>query len=181
MPNLKRWIITGASFGIGLAVTLLLAVGAYLWYEGRPKPPRPWNTYAISAHYDSVDTEGDENTIVFYYTLQNDLDYDYRILDASNVVLMAKLAKQKSLSGSKNDQYLKCDIPVLIPAKQRVRFPVHLGYPYKKARKTAVSREEREKFRREIESYLNEELTNLDGFVLFDEMNRYQINFPKGW
>ncbi len=33
----------------------------------------------------------------------------------------------------------------------------------------------------ELAAYVNKELTNLGGFVLFDNENRYQIDFPRGW
>lgn len=33
----------------------------------------------------------------------------------------------------------------------------------------------------ELAAYVNKELTNLGGFVLFDKENHYQIDFPKGW
>jgi len=37
-------------------------------------PPKPWDKKAITAIYDFVDTEGEKNTIVFYYTLQNNTE-----------------------------------------------------------------------------------------------------------
>ena len=181
MSTLKRWIIMGASFGAGLAVTLALIIGGYLWYASKPKPPKPWDTKAITATYDFIDTEGDNNTIVFYYTLQNNTDYDYRITDASNFTLMGKLEKQKSLSGAKGDRFLKFDFPLLLPAKQRLRFAIHLDYPYDKKSKAEATKDEREKYRKELSAFLKEKTPNLDGFAIFDELNRYQIDFPREW
>ena len=181
MSTLKHWIITGASFGAGLAITLALIIGGYLWYSSKPKPPKPWDTKAITATYDRVDTEGDNNTIVFYYILQNNTDYDYHIVDASNVTLMDKLEKQKSLSWGKSDQFLKFDYPLLLPAKQRLRFAIHLDYPYNKKIKAEATKDEIEKYRKALSGFLKEETPNLNGFAMFDELNRYQIDFPREW
>jgi hypothetical protein len=90
---MKRWIITGLSFGAGLAITLTLIFGAYSWFENRP---RPWDSKSITASYDGVDTEGDKNTLVFYYTLQNNTDFDYSIDDVATVTLLVKLERKKA-------------------------------------------------------------------------------------
>jgi hypothetical protein len=181
MSTVKRWIITGASFGGGLAIVLALIIGGYLWYESKPRPPKPWDNKAITANYDFVDTEGEKNTIVFYYTLQNNTDFDYRIVDASSVTLMSKLEKTKSLSGTKNDDFLKIDFPILLPAKQRARFAIHFNYPYEKKSRGEATQDEREKYRKELAAFLKEKAPNLNGFALFDELNRYQVDFARGW
>jgi hypothetical protein len=41
--------------------------------------------------------------------------------------------------------------------------------------------EEQGNFRKALAGYVSKEMGNVDGFVVFDETNRYQINFPKGW
>ena len=181
MSTLKRWIITGVSFGAGAAVIIALIICGYLWYSSKQKPPKPWDTKAITAIYDSVYTEGENNYFVFYYTLQNNTDFDYNLSDLTNITLMGKLKKQKSLTGKKTDEFLKPDYPILIPAKQRIRFALHLGYPYDKTLKKDASEEEEAKYKKDIEAYANKKLSNLDGFVLFDELKRYQIEFSKGW
>jgi hypothetical protein len=47
--------------------------------------------------------------------------------------------------------------------------------------KEGSTEEEKKQFRDELRKYVSGELPNLDGFVLFDERNRYQIDFPGGW
>ncbi len=44
-----------------------------------------------------------------------------------------------------------------------------------------VSKEEKEAYRQEVKKYLNEQLSELNGFVIFDESHRYQIDLAKGW
>lgn len=126
--NWKKLLLIGIGWGLGTAVGLALIVGGFLWHESRPKPPvppKPWNSAAIKAEYDYVDTEGDKNTIVFYYTLENTTDFDYRLEDGAHVAMAGTLEQQHSLSefdGSVN-------YPISVPAKKRVRFAVHTNYP----------------------------------------------------
>ena len=178
---MKRLLVVGISFGVGFAITASIIIGGFFLYQSRPKPPKPWNPTAITAAYDHIDTDGENKNFVFYYTLENNTNFDYKISNLTDVVTMAKLKKPNSLSGSPDGKFLKPDYPILIPAKQRLRFSLQLGFPYDKNMKEGTRKEEREQYRKELEAYANKEFSNLDGFVLFDEVNRYQINLPKGW
>ena len=40
---------------------------------------------------------------------------------------------------------------------------------------------DKSEYRKALELYIREKYVNLDGFVLFDQANRYQIDFPSGW
>jgi hypothetical protein len=180
----KRLAIVSASAGAGLAVTMALIVGGLLWYSSRPHPPKPWNTSALKATYDYIDTEGDKRTIVFYYTLENKTDADYKVESGVNATIALHLQRQDSLSVERDESYVKIDYPLFVPAKQRSRFAIHLlAYPYqgKEVLKADASLEERRSFRKALAGYVSKDMGNLDGFVLLDEANRYQINFPKGW
>lgn len=42
-------------------------------------------------------------------------------------------------------------------------------------------RSERVYSQKRLDAFVNEEMPNLEGFVLFDKKNRVQIDFPKGW
>lgn len=181
MTTIKRVIVSGIAGGVGFAAALAIIFGTIYWYQGKPKPPKPWNKTAIAASYDTVDVEGEKNHLVFSYTLQNNTDFDYGFSDLNSIMAMARLKKQKSLSGNKNDDLLRPDCPILIPAKQRLRFALHVAYPYDKSLKNDATKEEKERYRKDLEAYVAKEFSNLDGFTIFDEVNRYQIEFPKGW
>ena len=43
------------------------------------------------------------------------------------------------------------------------------------------TKEERRNQWKLIADYMKKEFANLDGFVVFDSTNRYQINLPNGW
>ncbi len=170
-------MVLGISAGVSLA--LVVAIGAVAWYVSRPPAPKPWNTAAIVASYDGPSTEGEENTIVFSYVLENRSPQDYKLTDAAKPTLMARLEKQKSLSRA--DDHLRIDLPIFIPAGHRHRLQIHLNYRFKESLPTKPTAEDRAAFKKKLVTYLNEEAGNLSGFVLFDEDNRYEISFPKGW
>jgi len=181
----KSWeyfALRSAFFGIGFSLILIIVIGGYFWYESRPKPQKPWDNNAIVAFYDIVDTRGENNTIVFRYTLENKTDYDYSIKDKSDFLFYANLNKQRSLSGGTIDEYLNIDYPIFIPSKHRLRVNINLNYSTTFISPTLISsKEEKEKHFKELNNYINTEITNLDGFTLFDETKRYKIEFPAGW
>ena len=165
-----------------MAVGLVLLVGGFLWYQSRPKPrkpPKPWNTAAIKADFDRVDSEGKQNSLVFYYTLENTADFDYRVEDGHGILMSAKLLQQKNLSPFGEEE--KVDYPIFVPAKKRVQFLVHIGYSCPDRAKENANLEERKRHRKAVENYVMDEMGNLDGFGLLDETNRYEIIFPAGW
>jgi len=182
MADWKKNLLIGVGWGLGTAVGLVLLVGAFLWYTSRPKPPKPpkpWNVAAIKAEYDRAGTEGDKNTIAFYYTLENTTDFDYRVEDGQNILMSGKLEEEKTLS--RDSDFVRIDYPIIVPAKKRVYFAVHIGYPYPEKEKEHANLEERRTYRAGIEKFVSDELGNLDGFDLLDETNRYEILFPGGW
>src|SRR6267378_4331304 len=121
MAEWKRPLLIGVGWGLGTAVGLVVLVGGVLWYQGKPKPPKPGNTAAIKAHYDYVYTEGVKNTIVFFFTLENTTDFDYRVESGDRILISAALMKQQNLSPF--DESEKIDYPLFVPARKRVRFP----------------------------------------------------------
>ena len=182
MADWKKALFIGVGWGLGTAIGLVLLVGGFFWYQSRPKPPvppKPWNTTAIKADYDYATAEGEKNTILFYYTLENTTDFDFHIESGDHTLMSATLLKQKNLSPFGESE--KIDYPIFVPAKKRIRFPIHINYSYPLREKENANLEERRKYRRDLEQYLSDELTNLDGFDLLDEINRYEIVFPAGW
>ena len=188
MENWKRLVLT-AGLGGGFAIGLALIAGAWLWYQGRPTKLKPWNTKAIVAAFDYPDIESSQpggsnestvSMIVLYYTLENTTDSDYHMPPQEQLEVDARLKREKSLSGDTGILTLDKE-QVFIPAKQRRRFSLHLNYSMTKSwgPEPKTKQEQRERWKL-IADYLNKELTNLDGFVVFDSTNRFQINLP-GW
>jgi len=182
MSGLKRAAVVAFAFGVGVG---LVALGATAFLSWRAERPRQWNTTAITAAFDYIDTEG-ENKLVFYYVLENHRDRDFRITSPSEVVFTARLDRQKSLSPQHPADTVTGEMPVFLPARQRVRFGIHLGalgyaYTGKTPLLPGATRIDREANARVLAAFVREELSNLAGFVLFHEPSRYQVEFPRGW
>lgn len=185
--------------GVAIAIAVLAVIG--VWYFFRPKPPKPWNTGALKATFSYVDTEGEGKSLVFYYLVENTTPVDYKVSSSSELSLAARLKQQKSLTMDREQKSLLLDYPIFVPAHERVLLAVHLpGYSY--SSETAVDNAIRgtpkdpwekyevppspgldttEKHRENVKAYVGRILKNLDGFVLFDESRRYQIEFPRDW
>jgi len=239
----RRILILSGITGAAFALTFLLASATIDWYRSQP---RPWNTTAIRATFDSLDTEDASNALVFYYVLENMTHIDYEVADKSKVVLSGKLHSQNALGPEY--EYATMNYPLFIPARKRIRIGVHIPFQYEDkcteqiddaaarraegsiafvpdvpsetieslarrirskfkacqdyedeelvqvvTHKFPVYRdwlvvEERQKLRSQqmfssnrLSTFVNKELPNLEGFVLFDRKNRVQINLPKGW
>jgi hypothetical protein len=175
----KRLLLIAFGWGIGCAFGIGVLIGVWSWYASRPKPSKPWNNTAIKATYDTVFAEGDNNTLVVAYVLENVTNVDYKATDGSAIMLTGKLKRENSSSAYSNVD--RIDYPVFIPMKHRGRVLIHLAYPYSVKEKSKETPDERKKYKEDLEQYMAKELPNLDGFVLFDSDYRYEIDFPGGW
>jgi hypothetical protein len=179
---LKRIVLISASAGAGAALMASLIAGGLLWYSSRPERPKPWNSKAIVATFDYPGVEGDvgKRTIVLYYTLENTTDYDYRMPKRDQLDINGRLSRENSLTAGGTISIDEDEN--FFPAKQRRRFAVHLGYPINVD--LGPDAKTREDYRRQwqiIANFMKAELTNLNGFVIFDPSQRFQIDFPNGW
>ena len=175
MPS---WQIRSLLIGAGFAITAAVIGASVIWYMDRPKP---WNTAALTAEYDVMGTEGDDNTLVFYYTLRNNTNKDWSIAEHSETPLFGRLADEERLSGPLLSEWLTTDKPLFVPIGHKIRFAVHLKLRYPDRLKEKASTDERKAFRKKVEEYMASEFSNLDGFVLFDKTNRYEIRLARGW
>jgi len=152
-------------------------VGAWVRYSNRPKPPQPWNTHAITATYEFVTAEGEHNHIVFVYTIQNNTNEDYRLIDGSGVDIFHKLSSEKSIYRSAGKQP-KIQYPVFVPSNGRTTVIIDDQSEYSGQK---PGEGESQKLHTNVQEFVKVKHSNLDGFVLFDQARRYQIEFPKGW
>jgi hypothetical protein len=172
------WAFAGASFGI--IVAAIASGSLLLWYLNRPAPQDPWRDNAIRATFDYADVEGADNKIVFTYVLENSTARDFEITSSSSLRLMARLKRQNSLSAGTGDA-LTLDLPVFVPAGRRQSVRLHLAYEFSGEVPPAGTQEERTARRRIIAGYVAEKFENLDGFSVFDQDSRYEIQLPRGW
>src|SRR5687767_2790615 len=122
MTPWKKVVLAGFGVGLGLAVSCIAILAGISWLESRPKP---WDNTAITAEYDTVGVDGNDNHVVFYYVLENKTKKDYRLDQKNDITVSGYLGKQKSLTTIDSDD-LTVSVPLFIPTGHRQRIKVHL-------------------------------------------------------
>jgi hypothetical protein len=172
----KKLAIISLCGGAGLAITGFLILAAFLWIESRPSPQKPWNTTAILAKEPpGFDVSKDGTRIEFDYTLENNSTKDYRAGSSAELQLFLR-AKDGTLGGPASDKDIT--LPIWIPLRQKMMVYVSLGLgsndiPSKHADETDSAFHER------LRAFLKERFHNMQGLVVFDQTNRYEIDLPK--
>jgi len=183
MSTWKRILLQAAGFGAGAGLTVAIFLGLFVWYKSRPVKPKPWDHGAIIAQFYRVSTEGDSK-LEFEYVLQNKTDKDYELQTFSAPKVAAKLEDTKSLAGFANQDQFSIKLPIFVPAHENTRISITLpsyGFSSQIRLTNSSSDEERKKYYAAVEAHVARKMSNLDGFVLFDESNRYEIELPNGW
>ncbi len=157
----KLFVISvGASIGVTFAVITVAL--AFVWYTNRPVKVRPWNQTAITAKYtDLYLTTGKPLVLTFRYTLENNTGHDYELPGTEH--LYKVLADGKGLD---RDETLKWEGGTSLLAGQKVNVGIHIEYEY-----TGNN---------DLDDQLTKRrLSEIDGFAGLDQVNRYEIRFPK--
>ncbi len=178
-PGLKRKMLIAGSAGAGAILMAALVLGVVLWRRSTPKPPppRPWNTTSLIAQEPpgfGLVAMREKKLISFSFMVENTKsdDYEFRPL---GVKLMVKY-KDSSLRGPISPPSGTPWHSAFIPAKQRGHIAILLSTreaPLKSARESEQEYHER------LRGYLQEHFKNVNGFVLYDEINHYQLNLPR--
>ena len=160
-----------------LGFLLALALTAATWYvrAGVGRAPRPWNASAITATYIGTQLrELDSGNAALYlaYEVQNHTDFDYRLADGPEALVMSQLRADGSLS---SQQPIRLSYPTFLPARQRARVALELLSPF------AWPAENDPAFQDKLRDFVNQKLVDVQSFVLFDQTDRFQIEFPSGW
>ena len=180
MENWKKILLRAAGFGGGFAIVAALIFGGILWWSYRPVKPKPWNTTAITATFDNLTTEGPTHTIRYQYTLENHTDVDYRLADDSHAQLGISKMQTKSIDFDTNN-FVTLGFPIYVPAKSRVNVSLHMPLQYTEDVDFSAPDDVQHDFYTKLSKYVGDAINNVEGFVLMDDNNRYEIIFPNGW
>lgn len=161
------------SAGFGAATALAVIVGLWIWYSSRPVPPKPWNSQAISSKFsDLYVNTGDRIIVEFRYSLESSLDLDYTFpLDKDSVFVI--LPEEKGLEKKPEMEWPS---GVILPAHQRINIAFRIPFDYNES----YPKKQRDDLDK-LGAFMNRRLKELDGFVILDRKNRYEIKFAKGW
>ncbi|HLF86449.1 MAG TPA: hypothetical protein VI584_05150 [Nitrospiria bacterium] len=169
----QKILLRSIGFGAGFAVTIGLIAVVFVWHTSRPRPAVPWNQKAITAQFDGLYAEiGDRVVANFRYTVLNNTEKDY-YFPANKEDVFKVLAKGQGLS---HDDTLKWDAGIYIPVRQKVNVSFKLDFDYTQE----YPMEERDN-KEKLNKFIKRQAEGLDGFVILDPVNRYEIRFPGGW
>lgn len=164
---------------LGLAIfILLLAMAAGTWYARNHTlrdDSGPWNARAIEARYVGAqlrEVDAQHASLVLTYELQNDTDFDFHLANAPGFVLMARLRPDHSLSAQQN---VHLAYATFLPARQQARVALEIGRPFYWPDENDPLLQDK------LRDFVHQELGEVEGYVLFDQTNRCEIEFPSGW
>jgi len=170
----KKAFFVGASAGAGFFLVLLLIFGG-TFNNSPAKLPGSWNQDAIKATYVGSQLRQIDKTLAglfLSYDLENNTERDYRLVDGPGVVIMSRLQSDHSLS---QEELIRLSYPVFLPAKQRVHIAIEISYPFVWPASGDPA------LQNKLKDFVKQRLSKVEGFVLFDEVNRCQVELPSVW
>jgi len=171
----KKALIIGASAGAGFFLVLLLVLGGA--FNSSPvKLHGSWNQDAIKATYVGSQLRQIDKTLVglfLSYDLENNTDRDYRLADGPGVVIMSRLKSDHSLS---QEELIRLSYPAFLPANQACAHrnrDSHTLFVWPTPGDPALENK--------LKDFVKQRLAKVEEFVLFDEVNRCQVELPSAW
>jgi len=173
MTPWQNLFLKAAGFGAGFAAFLISAIAGWQLFQFLPESPKPWNRDAIKATYAYLNMNtGDRPVATFKYTVENTTPRDY-YLPSDPQAAFVVLTDGKGLS---QGEELTWDKGAYVPAGLKVSVSFHLTYDYNDSY-PKLDRDNLDK----LSKFMARRLKELDGFVVLDRTNRYQVTFQNGW
>jgi hypothetical protein len=149
--NVKKWLLIGAGFGASCALTLALIIGSIRWYSSRPKP---WDQQSLRADSSvlwmyALDSDSKVANVEFNYAIKNTTNHDISVSTPVTIMLNPESGDLAELPAG---QY-GAKFPSFIPAGKSVQVELDAPSWFKAGRGK--------------------------GFILYDNVNRIQINLPE--
>jgi hypothetical protein len=159
-----------------LAFLFALALTAAILYARRGgSTPKPWNSSAITATYVGAQLrELDSGNAAMYlaYEVQNHTDSDYQLADGPRALVMSRLRADGSLS---SQEQVRLSYATFLPARLRARVALEIPSPF------TWPADNDPAFQDRLRDLVNQKLTEVQAFVLFDQADRFEIEFPSNW
>jgi len=167
--------ITFLKTAVGLGLALCIVVGALLWFVPRPMTTKVWNEKALLVHdAPAIAFSEEPATISLVYHIENATDLDYSIETAQHLKILAVLG-DGSLAGPIPDKAI-LRTPIFLPAHRLGTIVLDL-IAFRPPKQNQG--ESAEVYRERLRQSMNEQLSNIHGFVVFDDSSHYQVNLGK--
>lgn len=174
MPWKDALLVIGSAGATVLGISLVTGNGTLFRHSSRQEPAA-WNQGTINAGYIGSQLREIDKTrasLVICYDLENNTDSDYRLSDGPNVVILSRLKSDGSYS---QDQAIRLSYPVLLPSRQHARLAIEITQPFNWPSDADSRTVEK------LRNFVKQRLQNVREFVLFDEANHRELEFPSGW
>jgi hypothetical protein len=161
------------ALGIAFVVVSVLAVWSIKQSVGRRNAP--WDSGAITATYMGTqlrETSGSDAALFLAYELTNNTDKDYRLSDGPGSVVMSRIKPDGSLS---SQETIQLTYATFLPAHQRARIALEIQRPF------LWPADNDPLLSNKLSAFVAERLGNVEEFVLFDQADRCEIDFPSAW
>jgi hypothetical protein len=171
-----------------LTLALLVAAAGVLFSVSRlpvkqevvQNQPKEWNSGAIRSSFSGIqvrEIDPAHAEVVFSYDLENTTSSDYRLASGPNAALVAQFKSDGSLRAP---DAIRIDDSIFLPSKSHGHFALKASRPFNWPSQIVLGQLgpiTQEKFR----SLVNNQVSNVQKFILFDETARYKIEFPADW
>ncbi len=134
--------------------------------------PKPWNTRAITSAFTGLkvrELDATHAAVDFVYDLENRTDRDYQLTPGPGAVVMRRLQADGSLSSDTDARLVSA---AFVPTNDRTRITMEMtesfGWPAKQD----------EAADQKLRDLVTREAAGLQGFVIFDQSSRYEIELP---
>jgi hypothetical protein len=171
----KKWLVISGTAGGTFGLVFGLVFFGVIWHRGHSQAPKPWDANAMKANYVSAQlrqVDRGNAALLLSYNVQNDTDFDFQLTDSVGLVIMSRLRADGSLS---SEEKIKLSYPTFLPAHQRARMALEVLHSFDWPPDSDPARQDK------IKEFVNQRLSGVQEFVLFDQSDRFQIEFPKGW
>jgi len=171
----KRSLIVLGSAGAVVLLAVILVFAGMASRAPRAGAPKSWNPNTVRATYVASQLRQMDKAhaaLFLAYDLENGTDLDYRLDETSGVFIMAKLKSDGSLS---QEEPTRLSYPVFLPARQRVRVAIQILQPLAWPAPADPRLDDK------LKDFVKQRLANTQGFILFDEAGRLQIELPNAW
>jgi hypothetical protein len=177
---MRAWKKIGVTVLVACAFTLALLVIVVVPRLARRNPPveqaaASWNSHAINGSPVGIRVQEIDSThaaVMFLYDLDNQTDIDYRLAKGPGIVILSRLKAGGTLSG---DEQIALDSAAFVPARNSTRIALEVTHLFNwPGQKTAYAE-------RAFDQLVTGDVAGVAGFVLFDQANRYEIDFPAAW
>jgi len=152
-----------------------LAVAAWPLYESVLRKGMPWDPNAITATYQSTQlrqTGQGDATVFLAYELENNTNADYWLSDSPRYVIMNRLESDGSLNSQ--DQP-RLSYSTFLPAHQRAQITLQIQRPF------IWPADDDPDVANRLTEFVAQRLSGVQAFVLFDQPDHFEVDFPSGW